>query len=132
VNETPNFVMPRWLEHDTRLRHKPRPQDLTKPWSCPNKQRSRTVKFVTIAFASAIALSAIVPAFAYENDLEGGASAPNMHPGKHQAAVKRTGQHRGVDAKAYAPISVPADTPSYGPNYDPNYGPWDFGIGSQS
>jgi hypothetical protein len=42
------------------------------------------VKIVTIAFASAIALSAVAPVFAYESELEYVASS--MRPDQHQAA----------------------------------------------
>ena len=82
------------------------------------------MKIVTIAFASAIALSAVAPAFAYENDLENGVPASSIHPGEHQAAAKRAGQHRAFDARAYMPIAAPPAAPA-GAN-------WDFGIGSQS
>ncbi len=77
---------------------------------------------VTIAFASAIALSTIAPAFAYENDLEGAAPAPIMHPGKHVT------QHRAFDARASVPVTMPVTAPPAAPAgaY------WDFGIGSQS
>jgi hypothetical protein len=78
------------------------------------------VKFVTIAFASAIALSAIAPAFAYENDLETIGPASSMRPGEHQAAGQRAGQHRAFDARAYMPAPAPV------------VAPYDFGIGSQS
>jgi hypothetical protein len=103
------------------LRHKPRPQDI----QLADKQRSRTVKIVTIAFASAIALSAVAPAFAYENDLENGEPASSMRPSEHQAAVKHTNKHRGADAKAFMPNSEPVI------NAPVNMGV-DFGIGSQS
>jgi hypothetical protein len=77
---------------------------------------------VTIAFASAIALSTIAPAFAYENDLEGPVPAPIMHPGK------RTTQHRAFDARA----SMPTTMPTTAPPAAPAGAYWDFGIGSQS
>jgi hypothetical protein len=86
------------------------------------------VKIVAIAFASAIALSAVAPVFAYESELEYVASsmrpdqhqAVGMRPGEHQAAGMRAGQHRTFDARAYAPIPAPV------------VAPYDFGIGSQS
>ena len=76
------------------------------------------MKIVTIAFASAIALSAVAPVFAYESELENVASS--MRPGEHQAAGRRTSQHRPFDARAYAPLPAPV------------VAPFDFGIGSQS
>jgi hypothetical protein len=97
------------------LRHKPRPQDI----QLANKQRSRTVKIVTIALASAVALSAIAPAFAYENDLENGAPAPTVRPMDHQRAGMHANAHRPFDAHAYAPVPAPVVTP------------YDFGIGNQ-
>jgi hypothetical protein len=86
------------------------------------------VKIVTIAFASAIALSAVAPVFAYESELENVASsmrpdehqAAGMRPGEHQAAGMRASQHRPFDARAYAPDPAPV------------VAPYDFGIGSQS
>lgn len=84
------------------------------------------MKLVTIAFASALALSAVAPAFAYENDLENGQPASSTYPGQHPAAGKRAGHHHANDARAYVPMSGPMNTPSS------NYGAWDFGIGSQS
>jgi hypothetical protein len=86
------------------------------------------VKIVTIAFASAIALSAVAPVFAYESELENVASsmrpdehqAAGMRPGEHQAAGRRASQHRPFDARAYAPLPAPV------------VAPYDFGIGSQS
>jgi hypothetical protein len=96
------------------------------------------VKIVTIAFASAIALSAVAPVFAYESELENVASsmrpdehqaagmrpdehqAAGMRPGEHQAAGIRADQHRPFDARAYAPLPAPV------------VAPYDFGIGSQS
>lgn len=86
------------------------------------------MKIVTIAFASAIALSAVAPVFAYESELENVASsmrpdehqAAGMRPGEHQAAGMRASQHRPFDARAYAPLSAPV------------VAPYDFGIGSQS
>src|SRR6185295_18823373 len=108
------------LERAASLRHKPRLQDFI----LPNKQRSRTVKIVTIAFASAIALSAMAPAFAYENDLESGVPAPSMQ----QAAGKHAGHHHAFDARASMPVAAPVGVPPAAPAgaY------WDFGIGSQS
>lgn len=88
------------------------------------------MKIVTIAFASAIALSAVAPVFAYESELEYVASsmrpdqhhqAAGMRPDEHQAAGMRASQHRPFDARAYAPVPVP-----------PVVAPYDFGIGSQS
>ncbi len=78
------------------------------------------MKIVTIAFASAIALSAVAPAFAYENDLEGAAPASSMRPMDHQRAGMRVDSHRAFDARAYVPAPAPAAAP------------YDFGIGSQS
>ena len=78
------------------------------------------MKIVTIAFASAIALSAVAPAFAYENDLEGAAPASSMRPMDHQRAGMRVDSHRAFDARAY--VLAPA----------PVAAPYDFGIGSQS
>ncbi len=86
------------------------------------------MKIVTIAFASAIALSAVAPVFAYESELENVASsmrpdehqAAGMRPGEHQAAGRRASQHRPFDARAYAPLPAPV------------VAPYDFGIGSQS
>jgi hypothetical protein len=86
------------------------------------------VKLVTIAFASAIALSAIAPAFAYENDLEGATPASSMQPGEHHVAGKRAGYHRANDARAYEPFNAPISAPVGAPVG----GPVDFGIGSQS
>lgn len=124
MNETPNFVM-----HDAlsvpRLCVTSRAR---KTFNLSNKQRSRAVKLVTIAFASAIALSAVAPAFAYENDLESGASASSMHPGEHQAAGKHAGQHRAFDARASMPVTMPAVMPVTPPAGEIP----DFGIGSQS
>jgi hypothetical protein len=85
------------------------------------------VKFVTIAFASAIALSAIAPAFAYENDLEGATPASSMQAGEHHAMGKRAGHHRANDARAYEPFNAPTSAPVSAPVGGP-----DFGIGSQS
>jgi hypothetical protein len=83
------------------------------------------VKIVTIAFASAIALSAIAPAFAYENDLENGATS-SMQPSGHRAAAKHTNMHRATDAKAFVPDSAPAmNAPAA------VVAPYDFGIGNQ-
>src|SRR5215510_15435088 len=96
VNKTLKFVMPCRLERAATLRHKPRPQDI----QLANKQRSRTVKIATIAFASAVALSAITPAFAYENDLENGAPVSSVQPSGHQASAKHTNMHRATDSKA--------------------------------
>lgn len=86
------------------------------------------MKIVTIAFASAIALSAVAPVFAYESELENVASsmrpdehqAAGMRPGEQQAAGMRASQHRPFDARAYAPVPAPV------------VAPYDFGIGSQS
>ena len=78
------------------------------------------MKIVTIAFASAIALSAVAPAFAYENDLEGAAPASGMRAMDYQRAGMRVDSHRAFDTRAYA--SAPA----------PVVAPYDFGIGSQS
>ena len=78
------------------------------------------MKIVTIAFASAIALSAIAPAFAYENDLEGAAPASSMRPMDHQRAGMHANSHRAFDARAYVPAPAPVAVP------------YDFGIGSQS
>jgi hypothetical protein len=85
-------------------------------------------KIATIAFASAIALSAIAPAFAYENELEGVAPAPTMHLAEHQAIGKRVGQHRAFDARAYMPAAAPTGMPVTTPAGEFP----DFGIGSQS
>jgi hypothetical protein len=115
VNETPKFVMLCRLEHAASLRHKPRPQDI----QLANKQRSRTVRIVTIAFASAIALSAIAPAFAYENDLENGAPASTMKPMDHLRAGMHANAHRPFDAHAYVPAPAPV------------VAPYDFGIANQ-
>ena len=76
------------------------------------------MKIVTIAFASAIALSAVAPVFAYESELEYVASS--MRPDQHQAAGIRASQHRPFDARAYATQPAPVVVP------------YDFGIGSQS
>ena len=86
------------------------------------------MKIVTIAFASAIALSAVAPAFAYENDLENGVPASSVHPGEHQAAAKRAGQRRAFDARA----SMPTTMPTTALPAAPAGAYWDFGIGSQS
>ena len=77
------------------------------------------MKFVTIAFIAAIALSVAAPAFAYENDLENGAPAPSMQPKNHQRAAMHGNPHRGFDARAHAPVAAPL------------VGPYDFGIGNQ-
>ena len=102
------------LECDATLRHKPRPQeiDLAQQWSS-------NVKIITIAFASAIALSAVAPAFAYENDLEGVAPASTMRPTDHQRAAMRANERRALDARAFAPVPAPVAAP------------FDFGIGNQ-
>ena len=81
------------------------------------------MKLVTIAFASAIALSAVAPAFAYENDLEGAAPASSMRPMGQQHAGMHADTHRAFDARAYAPVYVPAPGPVAAP--------YDFGIGNQ-
>jgi len=83
------------------------------------------VKIVTIVFASAIALSVVAPAFAYENDLENGAPASSMNPGEHQAVGKHTKMHRATDSKALVPYSAPAIIAPAPVGVD-------FGIGSQS
>jgi len=77
------------------------------------------VKIVTIALASAIALSAIAPAFAYENDLENGASASTVQPMDHKRAGMHANAHRPFDARAYAPVPAPVVVP------------YDFGIENQ-
>jgi hypothetical protein len=77
------------------------------------------VKIITIAFASAIALSAVAPAFAYENELESGASASSTQPMDHQRAGMHANAHRSFDARAYAPVPAPV------------VAPYDFGIGNQ-
>ena len=82
------------------------------------------MKIIMIAFASAIALSAVAPAFAYENDLEGAAPASSMRPMGQQHAGMHANAHRAFDARAYAPVYVPAPAPVAAP--------YDFGIGSQS
>ena len=76
------------------------------------------MKIITIAFASAIALSAVAPAFAYENDLEGAAPASSMRP-MNQRAGMHANAHRSFDARAYAPVPAPV------------VAPYDFGIGNQ-
>ena len=81
------------------------------------------MKIATLVFASAIALSAVAPAFAYENDLEGVAPASSMRPMSQRAGM-HANAHRAFDARAYAPIYVPAPAPVAAP--------YDFGIGSQS
>ena len=83
------------------------------------------MKNIMIAVASAIvissiALSAIAPAFAYENDLEGVPSASTMQPMARQHAGMHANSHRAFDARAYAPVLAPV------------VAPYDFGIGSQS
>ena len=78
------------------------------------------MKVTTILFASAIALSAVAPAFAYENDLESGGSTSTVHPMDHRQAGTRVDSHRAFDARAYVPAPPPVATPQ------------DFGIGSQS
>lgn len=107
--------MRRRLECAASLRHKPRPQDI----QLANKQRSRTVKIVTIVLASAIALSAIAPAFAYESNLENGAPASTIQPMDHQRARMHANAHRPIDARAYAPAPAPV------------VAPYDFGIEDQ-
>ena len=86
------------------------------------------MKLVTIAFASAIALSAVAPAFAYENDLENAAPAASMYPGEHQTAGKHAGHHRAFDARASMPVTTPTGMPLATPAGEGV----DFGIGSQS
>jgi hypothetical protein len=81
------------------------------------------VKIVTIAFASAIALSTVVPAFAYENDLETVTSASSMQPKVHRRAGMHANAHRAIGTRAYAPAPAPADAPVVAP--------YDFGIGNQ-
>lgn len=76
------------------------------------------MKIITIVFASAIALSAAAPAFAYENELESVSSASTEHPMDQHRAGTRVQPHRASDARAYVPAPAPA--------------PYDFGIGSQS
>jgi hypothetical protein len=83
------------------------------------KQRSSNVKIITIAFASAIALSAVAPAFAYENELEGAAPASTMRPTDHQRAGVHANAHRAFDARAFAPAPAPVAAP------------FDFGIANQ-
>lgn len=77
------------------------------------------MKIVTIAFASAIALSAVAPAFAYENDLENATTASSTYPMNQQRAGMRVNSHRATDARAYVPAPAPVATP------------YDFGIGNQ-
>lgn len=77
------------------------------------------MKIITIAFASAIALSAVAPAFAYENDLEGAAPASSMRPMGQQHAGMHANAHRAFDARAYVPAPAPVAAP------------YDFGIGNQ-
>jgi hypothetical protein len=81
------------------------------------------VKIVTIVFASAIALSAIAPSFAEENDLlvEREMHTATVRSVEHNAMGTRVHSRRGMDARAYAP--APAA---------PAGGAPDFGIGSQS
>jgi hypothetical protein len=76
------------------------------------------VKIATLVFASAIALSAVAPAFAYENDLEGVAPASSMRP-MNQRAGMHANAHRATDARAYVPAPAPVAAPSQ------------FGIGNQ-
>jgi hypothetical protein len=76
------------------------------------------VKIATLVFASAIALSAVAPAFAYENDLEGVAPASSMRP-MNQRAGMHVNAHRATDARAYVPAPAPVAAP------------YDFGIGNQ-
>ncbi|HEY7230573.1 MAG TPA: hypothetical protein VH558_09405 [Pseudolabrys sp.] len=78
------------------------------------------MRILTIAVASAIALSAIAPAFAYENDLEIVRPASTMHPMDNRHAGMHANMHRAFDARAYAPATGYV------------VGPYDFGIGSQS
>ena len=77
------------------------------------------MKIVTIALASAIALSAIAPSFAYESNLESGAPASTMQPMDHQHAGMHANAHRPIDARAYAPAPAPV------------VAPYDFGIENQ-
>lgn len=77
------------------------------------------MKIIMIAFASAIALSAVAPAFAYENDLEGAAPASSMRPMGQQHAGMHANAHRAFDARAYVPAPAPVAAP------------YDFGIGNQ-
>jgi hypothetical protein len=76
------------------------------------------VKIATLVFASAIALSAVAPAFAYENNLEGVAPASSMRP-MNQRAGMHANAHRATDARAYVPAPAPVAAP------------YDFGIGNQ-
>ena len=77
------------------------------------------MKIITIVFASAIALSAVAPAFAYENDLEGAAPASSTRPMRQQHVDTHTNAHRAFDARAYVPAPAPVAAP------------YDFGIGNQ-
>jgi hypothetical protein len=70
------------------------------------------VKIATLVFASAIALSAVAPAFAYENDLEGVAPASSMRP-MNQRAGMHANAHRATDARAYVPAPAPVAAPYY-------------------
>lgn len=76
------------------------------------------MKIATLVFASAIAVSAVAPAFAYENDLEGVAPASSMRP-MNQRAGMHANAHRATDARAYVPAPAPVAAP------------YDFGIGNQ-
>ena len=75
-----------------------------------------------IIFASAFALSAVAPAFAYETMLE---YVPNTQisttaPLSQHVVGKRVRAQSALDARAYAPASAPVDEFR------------NFGIGSQS
>jgi hypothetical protein len=67
-------------------------------------------------------MSAIAPAFAYENDLESVTSTSTMHQ-MHQMHRQHAGMHanahRAFDARAYAPAPAPVSAPN------------DLGFGSQ-
>lgn len=78
------------------------------------------MKIATLVFASAIALSAVAPAFAYENDLEVVAPTSTVRPMNHQHAGMRASEPHPFDARAYAPVPAPV------------VAPYDFGIGNQS
>jgi len=63
-----------------------------------------------IVFISAVALSAISPAFAYESALEYQTQMSNTGTRAHHVMGKRNAvrAHRGIDASAYAPVDAPA------------------------
>ena len=80
------------------------------------------MKIVTrIVFASAFALSAIAPAFAYDTAMEFQTQASTtVTSAKQHATANRTRTHQtthAMDAKAYEPAGVPVGV--------------DFSIGSQ-